>query len=172
MANPKKLFSKLYDQNIDKIYRFIFFKVSSREIAEDLCAETFTKGWQSFKENHRDIDNPRAFLYQIARNLIVDHYRDKNKAEFVSFDSVPVSDPNADIKEKSETNSDLRNIKKALQNIKEDYQEVVVMRYLNDLKIPEIAKSLDKSEGAVRVQLHRALKALRTELNRNELNTD
>ena len=167
MSNPHKKFSQLYDQNIEQIYRFVYFKVSSKEIAEDLCSETFAKGWNHFKENHEKIDNPRAFLYQIARNLIVDHYREKNKADLVSVEFVPLSDPGIDVKEQSMLNSDLDNVKKALQNLKEDYKEIIVMHYLNDLEIPEIAQSLGKKEGAVRVKLHRALKALKKKLENN-----
>ncbi len=167
MSNPKKEFSKLYDKNIDQIYRFIYFKVSSQEIAQDLCAETFTRGWESFKRKHDQIDNPRAFLYRIAHNLVADHHKARTKAQFVSFEDVSVSDPDTDIEEMSEVNSDFNNVKKALDNIKDEYKEVVIMHYINELKVPEIAKSLDKSEGAVRVQLHRALKALRKELENN-----
>ncbi len=167
MANPKKKFSKLYDQNIDQIYRFIYFKVSSEEIAQDLCAETFTRGWEAFKKKYDQIENPRAFLYRIAHNLVADHHKARVKASFVSFDDVPVPDPDTDIKKMSEVNSDFNNVKKALENIREEYKEIVVMHYINELRIPEIAKALDKSEGAVRVQLHRALKSLRKELENN-----
>jgi RNA polymerase sigma-70 factor (ECF subfamily) len=62
-------------------------------------------------------------------------------------------------------NSDLEQVKAALVNLRDDYQNVIVWRYLDDLSIPEIAKILDKSETAARVLLHRALKALKNELN-------
>lgn len=167
MPNPRKIFSRLYDQNIDQIYRFIYFRVGSEETAQDICAETFTRGWDAFKEKHDQIDNPRAFLYRIAHNLVADHHKDRTKTEFVSFENVSLSDPDTDIEEMSEINSDFNNIKKALESINGDYKEIIVMHYLNDLQIPEIAKSLDKSEGAVRVQLHRAIKALKKALENN-----
>ncbi len=167
MANPKKTFSKLYDKNIDQIYRFIYFKVESEEIAQDICAEAFTRGWEAFKEKHDQIDNPRAFLYRIAHNLVADHHKARTRVEFVSVENISLSDPDTDIKEMSEVNSDFNNIKKALEGINEDYKEIIVMHYLNDLQIPEIAQALDKSEGAVRVQLHRAIKSLRKTLEKN-----
>jgi len=163
MANQRKIFSSIYDKYVDKIYRFIFIKVSSQEIAEDLCSETFLRGWQVFKERE-DIENPPAFLYQIARNLIIDHYREKGKAKIVSAEYTPIVDPREDLEEKANLSSDLEEVRRSLANLKGDYQDVIIYRYLDELSVPEIAKILEKSEGTVRVTLHRALKALKNEL--------
>ena len=163
MANLRKTFSKIYDQYIDKIYRFIFLKVNSQEIAQDLTSETFLRGWESFKNGNK-IENPQAFLYKIARNLVTDHYREKGKAQIISAEYVKITDPRTNLEEKALLESDFDNIRIALTNLKEDYQNVVVWYYLDDLPIPEIAKILDKSESATRVLLHRALKALKNEL--------
>ena len=163
MANQRKIFSSIYDKYVDKIYRFIFIKVSSQEIAEDLCSETFLRGWQAFKERE-DIENPPAFLYQIARNLIIDHYREKGKAKIVSAEYTPIVDPREDLEEKANLSSDLEGVRRSLANLKGDYQDVIIYRYLDELSVPEIAKILEKSEGTVRVTLHRALKALKNEL--------
>jgi len=164
MNNPKKKFSKIYDQYINRIYRFIFFKVNSQEIAEDLCSETFLRCWEKFRENQSRIENPQAFLYQIARNLVIDHYREKGRTQTVSADCVPIIDPGTSLEEKTFLNSDLEVIKAALVNIKGEYQEVITWHYIEDLSIAEIVKLLNKSEGAVRVTLHRALKALKKEV--------
>jgi len=164
MANQRKIFSSIYDKYVDKIYRFIFIKVSSQEIAEDLCSETFLRGWQAFKERE-DIENPPAFLYQIARNLIIDHYREKGKAKIVSAEYTPIVDPREDLEEKAVLGSDIDNIRTALVSLDGEYQDVIIYRYLDELSISEIAKIMEKSEGAVRVTLHRALKTLRDELN-------
>jgi len=77
---------------------------------------------------------------------------------------VPIIDPAQGLEEKMALNSDLEQVKAALTNLKEDYQNVIIWRYLDDLPIPEIAKILDKSEEAARVMLHRALKALKNKL--------
>jgi len=163
MSNPRKIFSQIYDRYINKIYRFIFLKVNSQEIAQDLTSETFLRGWESFKSGNK-IENPQAFLYKIARNLVTDHYREKGKARIISAEYVKITDPRTNLEEKALLNSDLDNVKAALTNLKEDYQNVIIWRYLDDLPIPEIAKIMDKSEEATRVQLHRALKALKNEL--------
>ena len=164
MANKKKLFAKIYDQYIDRIYRFIFFKIGSQETAEDLCSETFLKGWQAFKQNNAEIENPQAFLYKIAKNLIVDHYREKGKAQLVSTDvgQVLIRDSGIDLEKQSLQKSDLETIRTGLVGLKDEYQEIIILHYINDLSIPEIAKTINKTEGAARVQLHRAVKALKS----------
>lgn len=171
MKNFRKIFSKIYDKYIDKIYRFIFLKVSSPEIAEDLCSETFLRGWRAFKRQETSdkgqgtkIENPPAFLYQIARNLVIDHYREKGKAQFVSAEHARIIDPRINLEKSAYLNSDFEQIRTALVKIKGDYQDVIIYRYLDDLSMPEIAKILDKSEATVRVMLHRALKSLKNEL--------
>lgn len=162
MSNQRKEFSRIYDQNIKKIYRFVFLKVSSTEIAEDLTSETFVRFWD-YLNNDQEIENPQAFLYQVARNLIADFYRTK-KAQIVSTDSLPIADPEEDVEEKAKLSSDLSNIRCALADLKEDYQNVIVWHYLDDLPIREVAKLLDKTEENTRVILHRALKALKKKL--------
>ena len=164
MANLRKIFSKIYDRYIDKIYRFIFLKVSSQEIAQDLTSETFLRGWESFK-NGTKIENPQAFLYQIARNLVTDHYREKGRTQIVSAEFVPIVDPRQNLEEKSLLNSDIDNVKMALASLPEEYQDVIIWHYLDDLPIPEIAVMLDRTEEATRVLLSRALQALREKLN-------
>ena len=164
MADPRKDFSEIYDKYIEKIYRFIFLKVNSQDIAEDLTSETFLRVFESFKTNN--IENPQAFLYRVARNLVTDHYREKGRTQVVSADYVSVVDPGADLEEKAILNSDMEQVRFALSSLKEDYQNVIVWHYLDDLPIIEVARMLDRSEEATRVLLHRALKSLRATVNK------
>lgn len=165
MNNPEKKFSKIYDQHIDKIYRFVFLKVSSKEIAEDISSRVFMKGWEVFKNDVDKIENPKAFLYQIARNMVIDHYREKGRTNIVSADYCPqIADPRTNIQEKAMISADLEKVKAALTNLSDDYQNVVIWHYLDDLSIKEVSKLLDRSEDATRVLLHRALSSLREHL--------
>ena len=166
MDNLRKEFSKIYDSHIDKIYRFVFFKVNSQEIAQDLTSETFLRTWEKFKqEKTNPIENPQAFLYRTARNLVIDHYREKGKNQIISAEAVPIIDPRENIEQEAIQNSDLNMIKAALTGLKEDYQNVIIWHYLDDLPISEVSKLLSRTEEATRVLLHRALKSLRDKVN-------
>jgi len=166
MANLRKIFSKIYDRYINKIYRFIFFKVNSQEIAQDLTSETFLKTWETYRNGNQEIENIQAYLYKTARNLVIDFYREKGKAKIVSADlGRPISDPRQNLEEKAMLTSDVNIIRKALAGLSEDYQNVIIWHYLDDLPIPEVANLLGRTEEATRVLLSRALQALRASIN-------
>lgn len=163
--NNQKKFSEIYDQYIDKIYRFVFLKVDSQETTEDLCSEAFTRLWQSMDKGTK-IENPQAFIYQIARNLIADHYRRNSKIKLVSVENCKeIEDNELNLQEKAVLDSDINTVKLALNNIKPEYQDVIICHYLDDLSIPEIAEIMNKPKNNIRVTLHRGLKALKRELS-------
>jgi RNA polymerase sigma-70 factor (ECF subfamily) len=167
MFSPQKEFSKIYDQYIGKIYRFIFLKVNSQETAQDLTSETFTRAWSKFNDSQDPspkVQNWQAFLYQIARNLLADFYRENNKFQVISASSV--ADPPADInlEEQAILGSDMEQVRAGLAKIGEEQQEVIIWRYLDGLSTKEIAEILGKPEGTIRVILHRALATLRGKL--------
>lgn len=167
MSNLEKKFSELYDQYVDKIYRFVFLKVNSREIAEDLTSEIFLRGWKAYcsqGKNGNKIENMTAFLYQIARNLIVDHYRKKAQVQLCSAETANLIDTGVELENNAFMNSDMERVKIALTGINEDYREIIVWHYLDDISVRDIGKMLNKSEDAVRVSLHRALKALKEQI--------
>jgi RNA polymerase sigma-70 factor (ECF subfamily) len=162
--NKKVQFSAIYDQYIEKIYRFVYLKVSSQEIAEDVTSKVFLKGWESYNKQS-DIVNPGAFLYRIANNAVIDHYREKGKIKVVSTDTGPqILDNRTNIYESAILSSDVLLVKSAIQNIKEEYKNIIIWHYLDGMDVPEIADILEKPVGTVRVMLHRGLKSLKDEL--------
>lgn len=173
MDNYKEKFSQIYDQYIDKIYKFVYFKVSSQEIAEDITSKVFLKGWQAFQSQglgREEIINSSAFLYQIARNAVTDHYREKAKVKAVSADiTSQMADPGKGLEEMAILNSEFQEIKLAIQNLKQDYQDIIICHYIDDMKIPEIAEFMGKPVGTVRVMLHRGLKALKKEMEAKKI---
>jgi len=165
MDKSELQFSKIYDQFIKKIYRFVYLKVNSQETAEDLTSRVFMKGWEVFKADQDKIKNPKAFLYQVARNMVIDHYREKGRNNVISTEFAPqIADPRKSMLETVVVNAELAKVKLALTDLSDDYQNVVIWHYLDDLSIREVAKLLDRSEEATRVLLHRALSSLKERL--------
>jgi len=163
MPNLKEQFSRIYDEYIKKIYRFVYLKVESEDIAQDITSEAFIKGWDKFKSGE-EIKNMQAFLFQIARNLVIDHYREKGRVRTISNQELQIPDPRMAVARQSQISSDMAQVKLALSEINEDYQDLIVLRYLDELSIQEIAKVVGKSEGAVRVSLHRGMQDLKKRL--------
>lgn len=158
-------FAKLYDNLAPQIYRFTLFKVKSPQEAEDITSEAFLKVWHYIHGGEVEIKSLRAFVYRVTRNLIVDYYR--VRAQRISLDSVPLEAVEETIPHDStmsataELESDVALLYRTLLELKEEYREVLVLKYIDDLSTEEISEILHKNAGAVRTQLSRALSALR-----------
>ena len=166
MDSLNEQFSQIYDQYIDKIYRFVYLKVNSQEIAEDITSKVFTKGWESYQNKGHPggnpIKNPGAFLYQIARNAVIDHYREGGRTIVMSTDvSAEIVDPGTNAQDNAILSSDINTIRKAIQKLEKEHQDILIWHYLEDMPIANIAKLLDRPAGTVRVMLHRGLKDLK-----------
>ncbi len=153
----------LYDRYVEKIYRFVYFKVQSREDAEDVTSDVFLKAWQYIvQKTPSEIDSVSGLFFSIARNCIIDLYREKAKKPAISIELI------SEIAEEEKTFSQLEQKQNVAQmvelikKLKQDYQEVLLLKYVEGLKIAEIAKFLGKSNVNVRVLLHRAVKKLKT----------
>lgn len=163
--NYKKQFSQIYDKHIDRIYRYVFLKVGAKETAEDISAEVFTKSWKRFR-NGLEIKNASAYLYQVARAEVANYYRTGVKAQFISVDVVPIIDNKAGPEAEQILKGELENLQQHLKEIKEEHQDVLIWYYIDGYSAKEIAVMLEKSEGAVRVTVSRALTELREKMSK------
>jgi len=169
LINDEEKFLQFYDQYVEKIYRYIFFRIGSEELAEDLTSDVFLKSWQYINQSSspnpgtKKLDNPRAFFYQVARNLIADFHRQKEKSP-ISLDEITdkkIADKKDDPIEITAKSMEMETVRTAIANLNGDYQEIIIWRYLDELEIKEIAEILNRSDGAVRVLLSRALNSLK-----------
>lgn len=161
-------FINFYKNNLDKVFRFIYFRVNKIEIAQDLTAQVFLKCWQTDNNSKSVIKNFQAFVYRVARNQIIDFYRQKNKTP-ISLEELKekgIEIPQKSFVFKIELNFEMENLKKALQRIKPAYSEIIIWHYIDDLSTKEIAQIINKKENNVRVLLYRALETLKKEINK------
>jgi RNA polymerase sigma-70 factor (ECF subfamily) len=162
----KEAFIKVYDEYVQDLYRFIYFKVGREAEAQDLTSLVFLKAWQHIQNNSlSDSKTLRALVYKIARHAIIDHYRESSSKLEVSLDDedhpIDIVDDSQDLAEDVDRKNNLALLREQLPLLKEEYREVVVLRFVNDLSLEEIADVTGKSRGNVRVILHRALSALK-----------
>lgn len=157
-------YAEVYNRYVDKIYRFIFFKVSTQEEAEDIASEVFLKAWQYINQGEGEIRNINAFFYQIARNAVIDYYRKKSRVELVREESILQSledHRQQRLLKEIDIRTDIKKVEGALKSLKDEYKDVILLRYVEEMSIEEISVAVDKSKGAVRVLIHRALKLLK-----------
>ncbi len=156
-------FGLLYDKYQPQIYRFIYLKVSHREEAEDLTHQVFLKSWEKIDE-YRPKGFPfSAWLYRIARNLIIDHYRLKKNN--LSIDEVDELKTESQIDLATEKKIETEKIKKAINRLSPEQQDIIILRFVEELSPKETASILNKTEISVRMLQYRALKNLRKILN-------
>ncbi len=171
-SHDKEIFTKVYDDNVKDINRFVYFKIGSREEANDLTSIIFLKTWNHIQNNTlEDAKTLRALLYKVARNAIIDYYRERGSHKPISLDDEknPV-DIAADLSQsdKLDNDRDIKRIISKLPFLKEEYREIIIMRFINDLTLEEIGDVTQKSRGNIRVLLHRALKALKELIENDE----
>jgi RNA polymerase sigma-70 factor (ECF subfamily) len=142
----------------------VYFKVSSEEEAQDLTADVFLKAWSFLlDEKGSEVRHLSALLYSIARNRVIDHYRSRANRETLPLAEGAeemLADDRMDLK-KVDATIDAKMLEKRLRSLKDEYREVLVMKYLDELETSEIARILGKTDGNVRVLVHRATEALR-----------
>jgi len=163
----KDAFIEAYDLYADDIYRFIFFKIGRDEEAKDLTSAVFLKVWNYAQSRGLDESKSlRAFIYKTARNLIIDHYRQLRETESRLDDGERVleellADEKQDLEKQSEILSDMEMIKEGLGLLKDEYREIILLRFIDELSFAEISEVTGKTAGNVRVLTFRALQALK-----------
>ncbi len=166
-SHDKEAFIKVYDESVKDIYRFVYFKIGSREEANDITSMVFLKTWNHIQNNTLvDSKTLKALLYKIARNTIIDHYREAGAKTPASLDDeehkIDIPDETQDPQERLDKEANLELIRRKLPLLKEEYREVIIMKFINDLTLEEMADISGKTKGNIRVILHRALSALRS----------
>ena len=157
-------FGQFYETLVDPIYRFVFFKVSHTELAQDLTSETFLRAWRGLTSPSAiPIRHLRAYVYQTARSLVIDHYRKGAKWREESLDAAAGLMGDVDVHRRAEFLLEAQELFTYIQRLKESYQEILLLKYVEDLSLTEIAPIMGKSPVATRVLLHRAHKALKRE---------
>ena len=152
-SGDSSAFGKIYDQLVDKIYRFILFKVSDRSTAEDLTQNVFLKALQNLK-NFDQTGSFLAWIYTIARNQVIDHYRlSKQKVSLDSVKEFLAAEPELDLETKEAYEELLLNLNK----LSKDEQEVISLNCVEGYSFEEIGEIFGKSAGSLRILKYRSL---------------
>jgi len=154
-------FGLIYDAYIEKIYKFIYYKTSHKETAEDLTSITFTKAFDKIK-SFDDSSNFSSWIYTIARNTVIDHYR-THKESIDIKDAWDIPD-GSDIERDVDTKRKIDQVKGYLTGLTKEQQEIVIMRVWNELSYKEIAEVLGKSEASCKMTFSRAVAKIRSDV--------
>jgi RNA polymerase sigma-70 factor (ECF subfamily) len=157
-AGEDGAFGEIYNLYFKKIYQFIFYRVGHKEVAEDLAEEVFLKAFSKLSS----ISENNAFagwLYQIARNKVIDYYREKRQT--VSLDEIENTlEYETNVIDVVNLEQQQKTLLKLIKELGAEQQIVLKLRFFEDLDTAEIAEMLHKNEGAIRVIQHRAIAKL------------
>lgn len=165
-----QLFENIYNEYVDSLFRFAFFRLTDKEKSTDVVQDVFTKYYaylRKVRENNSDQElNHRAFLFRSLRNAIIDQYRLKKN---YSLDNL--IEDGLDLKteedgfSKTETDIGFKELLKHIALLKPELQELLYMRYFEDMSVSDIASALNERENSVSVKLHRITETLKKSIN-------
>lgn len=151
--------TKFYEEYADSIYNYCYWRIRDKKEAEDLTAEAFLR---FVRQNGLTKEFPKAYLYAICRNLLIDYFRAKKPA--ISLDVLLSSGFEPESKYDIEQQAELGLVYTEVESLPYDQREAIILRYQQDLDIKTISQILEKSEAAVKALLSRGLESIRKKL--------
>lgn len=159
-TGDSQAFALIYDTFIKKIYDFVFYKTMHQQLAEDLTSQTFLKAWKNIAQFKGG--NFSAWLYTIARNIVVDHYR--SQKEILAVEDFWDLKADDDVLREVEERLKIEKLQQGLARLKSSEREILMLRLWQDLPFKEIAVILGKNEGAAKMSFARAMESLKKEM--------
>ena len=156
----KDAFAELYEAYFDKIYRYVVLKISNKAEAEDMTQQVFLKAYQSIGSFKWKGVPFSAWLFRIAHNQMVDFVRKQSKRPTVQLEESMVASDDNPLRT-VERRFDIERLRLATQQLTAAQQEVISLRFAGGLAIAEVARTMGKSEGAIKALQHSAVAALR-----------
>jgi len=156
-------FARLYETHFDKIFRYVVLKIRNQAEAEDMTQQVFVKAYESIGSYQLQGVPFTAWLYRIAHNQMVDFVRKESKKLVPLDESLPIKD-DSDLEGEVETKMEMEKVVLATKQLTKAQREVISLRFAGGLSITEAAKTMRKSEGAIKALQHSAILALRKTL--------
>ncbi len=165
VAGDTSAFAALYDRHLVRVYRHVYYRVGNRSDAEDLTQQVFLQAWRAIRR-FRPTGAPFvAWLFTIAHNLAVQFHRRARDATPLDLEpeaGARWSDPQSEVLATYERAA----VRRAILRLKPDFQQVVILRFVEGLSARDVGAAIGKSEANVRVMQHRALGELKRMLDR------
>lgn len=157
----EKDFLELYDESADAIFRYCFFRLFDREVAKEFTQEIFLRGWKELNNTDKTVKYPKALLYKIASNMIIDYKRKKHEDSLETlqqngFDAIEHS-----FRDNIHTKIEYQAIIENINKLPEEYREVITLRYVQELSPKEISEITGQSTNIISVNITRAKNKLK-----------
>ncbi|MBP8122527.1 MAG: sigma-70 family RNA polymerase sigma factor [Caldilineaceae bacterium] len=153
---------EIYDRYEERIFAYIYRRIGDPTLAEDLTAQVFLKMLEAIRKEKAWNSSFSGWLYRIAHNLVIDQYRKRGRATYMSIDDAPdLVTKEEGPAQTAERQFDADNLRKAIDRLTEEQASVISLRFLEGYSITEVATLLEKTEGAIKALQYRAVSNLR-----------
>ena len=161
-AELDRQFSELYRAHLRDVYSYAYYRVGDHHDAEDLTEQTFLQAYRHFERAVRESDGRqlRPWLIRIAHNLAANLYRDRSRKPQTNIDAIAEPDAMHTTEDLVEGRDELARILEGVKELPDDRREALIMRFALGMDNREIARAMDRSDGATKVLIHRAIKQL------------
>ena len=163
---------ELYECYRVNIFRYLYYRTSDTQTADDLTSEVFLRMIRALNSYRQQEVAFLAWLFQIARNLLTDHYRKMSYRSHLQLEEQEMVQQEPNSHPHSEARLNSLAIRQALERLNDEQRDVIVMRFVTGMPIAEVAQALNKSEDAVKGLQRRGLAALRDVLSDEEVQND
>jgi RNA polymerase sigma-70 factor (ECF subfamily) len=154
-------FAKLYDRYVDPVFRYIYYRVSDRALAEDFTSETFLRALRSISQLTYQGRDVGAWFTTIARNIVFDHVKSaRNRFELVTDQPIEPSDPAPSTESAVLARLTAERLVAAVNQLATEQRECIVLRFMQGLSVSETAAVMGKNDGAIKALQHRAVRKL------------
>lgn len=155
-------FAELYRSHLRDVYSYVYYRLGNHHDAEDVTEQTFLQAYRHFERALAEADGRplRPWLIRIAHNLAANLYRDRSRRRASPLDDGPALPSPYDTEQLAQGREELREVLAALQSLPDDRRDALIMRFALGMDNREIARALQRSEGATKVLIHRALRQL------------
>lgn len=167
--DDKEAFGELYERFMPKIYNYIYYRTSNQHDAEDLTARVFFRA-MSHIDTYVDKGVPfQAWLYRIAHNLVANWHRDQGRRKVIALDDYVAHSLRSEAPDRqAEESEEQERLMQAIHLLSEDRQQLLLLKFIDQLSNAEIGEIMDRTEGAIKSLYHRTLLSLRDELQMQE----
>jgi RNA polymerase sigma-70 factor (ECF subfamily) len=161
--------AEIYDHYEARIYSYIYHRVGNQTVAQDLTSQVFLRVLEAIQHDRTWDSSFSGWLYRIAHNLVIDHYRRRGRATQVSFETLPTLSAQAEGPEDAaERTLAAERLRVSINRLTEEQAQIITLRFLEGLSITEVAELSGKTEGAVKALQYRAVSSLRRLLERQD----
>ena len=165
VADKRRLdgaFTELYRSHLRDVYSYAYYRIGNHHDAEDITEQTFLQAYRHFERAQRESDGRplRPWLIRIAHNLAANYYRDRSRRPQTQLEDAAVVSAVHDTEDLVEGRQELADVLEGVSKLPEDRREALIMRFSLGMDNKEIARALDRTEGATKVLIHRAIKQL------------